>query len=178
MCFCFKHLLWGETCTWKKQQHDDETLLKRKAASSEGRFEATKKNTPWKFNIAPENGWLEDEFPLGIPYFQGLCETFGRVNISFEGSDLNRSKTTWLGWRLELKGSNKNQQIHPWLQSFFFVFFLNLPFFVGTRHVFLSFFLKVGWLVVLICYIRFVLLFPSHFCRVCNYKKVDTIPLG
>jgi len=23
--------------------------------------------TPWKFNIAPENGWLEDEFPFGIP---------------------------------------------------------------------------------------------------------------
>ena len=31
------------------------------------------KYTPWKFNIAPENGWLEDEFPFGIPYFQGLC---------------------------------------------------------------------------------------------------------
>ena len=30
-------------------------------------------HTPWKFNIAPENGWLEDEFPFGIPYFQGLC---------------------------------------------------------------------------------------------------------
>ena len=29
--------------------------------------------TPWKFNIATENGWLEDEFPFGIPYFQGLC---------------------------------------------------------------------------------------------------------
>ena len=28
-------------------------------------------DTPWKFNIAPENGWLEDEFPFGIPYFQG-----------------------------------------------------------------------------------------------------------
>ena len=26
-----------------------------------------------KFNIAPETGWLEDEFPFGIPYFQGLC---------------------------------------------------------------------------------------------------------
>ena len=32
-----------------------------------------KPSTPWKFNIAPENGWLEDEFPFGIPYFQGLC---------------------------------------------------------------------------------------------------------
>ena len=30
-------------------------------------------NTPWKFNIAPENGWLENEFPFGIPYFQRLC---------------------------------------------------------------------------------------------------------
>ena len=30
---------------------------------------------PWKFNIlAPENGWLEDEFPfLGFPIFKGLC---------------------------------------------------------------------------------------------------------
>ena len=23
--------------------------------------------------IAPENGWLEDEFPFGMAYFQGLC---------------------------------------------------------------------------------------------------------
>ena len=30
-------------------------------------------STPWNFNIAPGNGWLEDEFPFGIPYFQGLC---------------------------------------------------------------------------------------------------------
>ena len=30
-------------------------------------------NTPWKFNIASENWWLEDEFFFGIPYFQGLC---------------------------------------------------------------------------------------------------------
>ena len=29
--------------------------------------------TPWKLNIAPENGWLEDEFPFGKTYFQGLC---------------------------------------------------------------------------------------------------------
>ena len=26
-----------------------------------------------KFNIVPERWWLEDYFPLGIPYFQGLC---------------------------------------------------------------------------------------------------------
>ena len=31
----------------------------------------TKWDIPWKFNVAPENGWLEDEFPFGIPYFQG-----------------------------------------------------------------------------------------------------------
>ena len=30
-------------------------------------------DTPWKLNIAPENGWLEDEFPFGKAYFQGLC---------------------------------------------------------------------------------------------------------
>ena len=24
-------------------------------------------------NIAPENGWLEDEFPFGMAQFQGLC---------------------------------------------------------------------------------------------------------
>ena len=24
-------------------------------------------------NIAPENGWLEDEFPFGMADFQGLC---------------------------------------------------------------------------------------------------------
>ena len=29
--------------------------------------------TPPKFNIAPEKWWLEDEFPFGIAYFQGLC---------------------------------------------------------------------------------------------------------
>ncbi len=24
-------------------------------------------------NVAPENWWLEDEFPFGMAYFQGLC---------------------------------------------------------------------------------------------------------
>ena len=24
-------------------------------------------------NIAPENGWLEDEFPFGKPYLQVIC---------------------------------------------------------------------------------------------------------
>ena len=31
------------------------------------------KCTPLKFNIAPENGWLEDYFPVGKVTFQGLC---------------------------------------------------------------------------------------------------------
>ncbi len=26
-----------------------------------------------KTNVAPENGWLEDVFPIGKTYFQGLC---------------------------------------------------------------------------------------------------------
>ena len=42
---------------------------------SSSSFKLTQTNmfTPWKFNIASENGWLEDEFPFGIPYVQGLC---------------------------------------------------------------------------------------------------------
>ena len=31
------------------------------------------KNTPRKFNIAPEKSWLEDYFPIGKVTFQGLC---------------------------------------------------------------------------------------------------------
>ena len=30
-------------------------------------------DTPLKFNLAPEKSWLEDEFPSGMAYFQGLC---------------------------------------------------------------------------------------------------------
>ena len=33
--------------------------------------------TPPKFNIAPEKWWLEDYFPFGMAYFQGLCKTSG-----------------------------------------------------------------------------------------------------
>ena len=32
-----------------------------------------KKNSFPKFNIAPEKWWLEDYFPFGMVYFQGLC---------------------------------------------------------------------------------------------------------
>ena len=38
------------------------------------RFLSSKsKNTLPKFNIAPEKWWLEDYFPFGMVYFQGLC---------------------------------------------------------------------------------------------------------
>ena len=30
-------------------------------------------DTPMKFNIGRENGWLEEYFPFGMVYFQGLC---------------------------------------------------------------------------------------------------------
>ena len=38
-----------------------------------------KAGTPWKFNIfAPENGWLEDEFPFGFwPIFRGYVKLRG-----------------------------------------------------------------------------------------------------
>ena len=31
--------------------------------------------TPPKFSIAPEKWWLEDYFPIGKVYCQGLCST-------------------------------------------------------------------------------------------------------
>jgi len=34
-------------------------------------------HTPWKFNIAPENGWLEDEFPFWDSLFSGAMLNFG-----------------------------------------------------------------------------------------------------
>ena len=30
-------------------------------------------STHVKFNIEAENRWLEEEFPFGMAYFQGLC---------------------------------------------------------------------------------------------------------
>ena len=29
-------------------------------------------------NMAPENGWLEDEFPFGMPYLQGRTVSLSR----------------------------------------------------------------------------------------------------
>ena len=37
-----------------------------------GVFQAIQNTLP-ETNIAPENGWLEDEFPFGMAQFQGLC---------------------------------------------------------------------------------------------------------
>ena len=34
---------------------------------------AKKRSTFQKFNIAPENGWLESYLPFGMAYFQGTC---------------------------------------------------------------------------------------------------------
>ncbi len=39
-----------------------------------------KKNTPPKFNIAPEKWWLEDYFPIGKVNFSGAMLNFGRVS--------------------------------------------------------------------------------------------------
>ena len=36
-----------------------------------------------KFNIAPEKWWLEDYFPIGMAYFQGLC--YLMVDLDPEG---------------------------------------------------------------------------------------------
>ena len=35
-----------------------------------------KMNTLPKTDIVPENGWLEDEFPFGMAYFQGQAVSF------------------------------------------------------------------------------------------------------
>ena len=37
------------------------------------KIEGTESTTPPKFHIAPEKCWLEDYFPFGKAYFQGLC---------------------------------------------------------------------------------------------------------
>ena len=38
-------------------------------------------------NMAPENGWLEDEFPFGKAYLQGRAVSF-REGICFESWDV------------------------------------------------------------------------------------------
>ena len=60
------HLRPGGILRWRSTAGRAKITFKRGA-------EKKKKTTPPKFNVAPENGWLENEFPFGIPYFQGLC---------------------------------------------------------------------------------------------------------
>ena len=36
--------------------------------------------TPQKFNIAAEKWWLEDYFPIGKAYFQGLVKLWGGIH--------------------------------------------------------------------------------------------------
>ena len=36
-----------------------------------------------KTNIIPENGWLEEEFPFGMAYFQVLCWIYGGYAFRF-----------------------------------------------------------------------------------------------
>ena len=56
----------------------------------------SKKNLhPRKFNMAPEKWWLEDYFPCGMAYFQGLCETSGRAVIFFHCSSFGNQELLW-----------------------------------------------------------------------------------
>ena len=51
-------------------------LWREKVFGRFGRLEVlgtSKKHTPPKFNIDPEQWWLEDYFPIGKVTFQGLC---------------------------------------------------------------------------------------------------------
>ena len=57
-------------------------------------------HTPWKFKIAPENGWLEDEFPFGKAYFQGRAVKLrGVVEIKLQlQHPIFFPKPSPLGW--------------------------------------------------------------------------------
>ena len=47
-------------------------------------------------NMAPENGWLENEFPLGGPIFRGELLVSGRVNKGFVGiPDPKQIMSSW-----------------------------------------------------------------------------------
>ena len=39
-------------------------------------FQDTSRSTPPETNIAPENQWLEDEFPFGMAHVQGRTVSF------------------------------------------------------------------------------------------------------
>ena len=53
------------------------------------RFEENSDDTLPETNVAPENGWLEDYFPIGEAYFQGLCQFQGG---QFNPTSLDQTK--------------------------------------------------------------------------------------
>ena len=59
-------------------------VLLGQKAYFQGEFAVTfREGTPPKTNIAPENGWMEDEVPFGMVYFQvSLLLVSGRVGES------------------------------------------------------------------------------------------------
>ena len=56
-----------DNCNLKSSKLDITVCFKLFKPIKQGEF------TPPKFNIAPEKQWLEDYFPFGKSYFQGLC---------------------------------------------------------------------------------------------------------
>ena len=62
--------------------------LSKEAVFENFNFESKDSTLP-ETNIAPENGWLEDEFPFGKSYFQGRTVSFregistGRCGLNF-----------------------------------------------------------------------------------------------
>ncbi len=53
-------------------------------------------------NIAPQNGWLEDEFPFGMAQFQGLCYFQGMyiyILIYIYILFFYRTRTRCVSWR-------------------------------------------------------------------------------
>ena len=47
--------------------------------------------------MAPENGWLEYEFPFGMAYFQGRTVSFREGRVFQLGDSTNYLTQVWLG---------------------------------------------------------------------------------
>ena len=54
-------------------ENDTSPEKKWMARYMESKNEIVSSSTLPKTNIAPENGWLEDEFPFGMAYWKVLC---------------------------------------------------------------------------------------------------------
>ena len=74
-------------------------------------------NTLPETNITPENGWLEDEFPLGKAYFQRRFVSLGRVSqiLSFLPSRSSASLLGELGEHIALGPIVSNSQISVYI---------------------------------------------------------------